>query len=183
MHERPARRVSLIVLLSLSSCVFVAPADEVRVPVSVEGVEVRVQVWGNTSSEGRFELVVSTPEGRERRVLWKDWGPAQRVSLYLTPQRALVALGGGGGAEMISVKAGSAPRWVPYPQRPKENGEDWKYLGAVDRSVRRLVYYAPADQPECIPLYGAGSSPYRRDHQDEGTCASQEAGSARGPFR
>ncbi len=162
----------LPVLASLLACSFVKPADEVTVALPLDGMMARVQVWGNTSSEGRFEILVETPKGTERRVLWEDWGPAQRASLYLTPNNWLVVMGGGGDTEMIALSSGSAPRWVPYNQRPRQGGEDWTYLGAVDRSVDHLVYYSPVHQRECIPLYGAGSSPYRKAHQDEHYCSN-----------
>jgi hypothetical protein len=150
---------------------FAAPTEEIAVPLPIDGAKARVQVWGNTSSEGRFEVVVDTPKGSERRVLWEDWGPAQRTSLYFTPSNWLVVLGGGGRAEMISLSSEAAPRCIPYLERPKQNGEGWRYLGAVDRHLDRLIYYAPSLQDECIPLYGAGSSPYRKEHQDEGSCS------------
>jgi len=72
---------------------------------------------------------------------------------------------------MIALSPKSKPHWIPYGQRPKESGNDWKYLGAVDRDGNHLVYYTPTKQQECVPLYGGGSSPYRKPHQEQHSCS------------
>jgi hypothetical protein len=161
---------ALSAALCFSGCSLFSPAEQVKVPSPIFGVSARVEVWGNTSSEGRFEFAVETPHGSEKHKLWEDWGPAQRVSIYVTPDKRFVALGGGGIAEMFAVSPQAKPEWIPYAQRPKENGENWIYLGAVDRHARHLVFYEPSQQQECVPLYGAGSSPYRQSHQNGGHC-------------
>lgn len=158
-------------LLGLASCAFFQPAEEVIVPLDVNGAAAHIQVWGNTTSEGRYEVVVTTKLGSAQHELWENWGPARRASLYLSLDDRLVVLGGGGSAEMFDLSRDTPPRWIPYDQRPKESGDDWQYLGAVDGGVDELTFYPPSVQPECIPLYGAGSSPYRRSHHDERSCA------------
>ena len=39
-------------LLGLASCAFFRPAEEVIVPLDVNGAAAHIQVWGNTTSEG-----------------------------------------------------------------------------------------------------------------------------------
>jgi hypothetical protein len=171
--RRKLLQVTMVLLLAslpLSGCFLFSPVEKVEIPVPLAGVNARIEVWGNTSSEGRFEIVVTTPSGNERHSLWEDWGPAQRVSLYLTADRRLVALGGGGIAEMIVIPLRTKPKWIPYANRPRENGDDWTYLGAIDRYRKHLLFYMPSQQKECVPLYGAGFSPYRKSHQDEHSC-------------
>ena len=161
-------------IFALSGCFLFQPADAVDIVLPFDGTAARIEVWGNTWSEGRFEVVVQTPSGTVRDVLWEDWGPAQRASLYLTPEDWLVVLGGGGVARMIDLSAGGAPRVVPSREQLRQKSELWTYLGVVDRVIEkreaRLRFFDPSTQPECIPLYGAGSSPYRIAFQDTGFC-------------
>lgn len=170
LRSQALSALSLAVALTLSGCFLFSPVEQVVVPLPLEDAIVRVEVWGNTTSEGRFEVSVQNHFGAEKHFLWDDWGPAQRASLYLAPDRRLVVLGGGGIAEMIIIPPKAQPHWLPYAERPKESGDEWKYLGAIDRDVDHLVFYAPSRQRECIPLYGAGSSPYRKSHQNEHSC-------------
>ena len=118
---------------------------------------------------------MTTKLGSAQHELWENWGPARRASLYLSLDDRLVVLGGGGLAEMFDVSRDASPRWIPYEQRPKESGDDWEYLrAAVDGGVDELTFYPPSVQTECIPLYGAGSSAYRKSHQDERSCAKYQ---------
>jgi hypothetical protein len=177
-HFGPMRSRSLsfgayvAALLGLGSCALFQPAEEVVVPIDVDGAEARIQVWGNTTSEGRYEVVVTTKLGSAKHELWENWGPARRANLYITRDERLVVLGGGGAAEMFDLSRDVHPQWMPYDQRPKESGDDWLYLGVVDGGVDELTFYPPSVQPECIPLYGAGFSSYRKSHQDERSCAN-----------
>jgi hypothetical protein len=169
----------LLLALPLSACFLIAPTDSVTVPLPGLHSKARVEVWGNTFSEGRFEIVVTSPEGSARSVLWEDWGPAQRASLYLTPDNWLVVLGGGSINEMIEIPASAPPKIVPHERRPRDAGDQWAYLGAVDRGyvggVVRLKFFSPSEQPECVPMYGEGRSPYRVQHQESRPCSSSQA--------
>lgn len=150
---------ALLLEIGLAACM----ARETVIPLPFDGSVVRIQVWQSFDSDGRYEAVVETPSGSAQHLLWNDWGPAQRANLYLTHDRRLVVIGGGGQSEMFSLPPHSPPKWVPYNQRPRESGDDWTYLGAtaVDHRV---------PQEECIALFGAGSSPYRKAHQSEHSC-------------
>lgn len=121
-----------------------------------------------------YEIVVETSYGSAEHTLWIDWGPAQRTSLYRTKDDWLVVLGGGGTAEMFMVVGTSGPRWVPYQDRPTTDGRDWTYLGAFDtysaNGYRRFRWYPTGQFGECFPMYGAGDSPYRKDHQHASSC-------------
>lgn len=155
--------------LALAGCFFFRPAEEVVVPLPVPGTEVRMQVWADTMSDGRFEAVVSSPHGSTRRLLWEDWGPAQRASLYWARDGRLIILGGGGHSEMFALSRDAPPQAIPFADQPGETGDKWRYLGAVDG--HDLAYFPPSAQRECIPLYGAGWSPYRKAHQDQHSCS------------
>ena len=111
--------------------------------------------------DGRFVAAVQNRYGTESHDLWEDWGPAQRASIYLADDGRVIVLGGGGRDARFKLPSHAAPNWIPYSERPSETGADWHYIGAVDREQGDLVFYGPTTQPECIPLYGAGFSPYR----------------------
>jgi hypothetical protein len=149
---------------------FLRPVHDVSVPLPVASAIAHVEVWGNTTSDGRFELLVENGYGEARHTLWEDWGPAQRVSLYLTPKGWLVALGGGGMDQMFDLQPDLPPRWVEDADRWAGDGADWTYIGAVDRAADSLRFYSAAEQAECVPMFGVGESPYRKAHQAEGFC-------------
>jgi len=71
-------------LFGLASCAFIQPTEEVIVPLDVNGAAAHIQVWGNTTSEGRYEVAVTTKLGSAQHELWENWGPARRASLYLS---------------------------------------------------------------------------------------------------
>jgi hypothetical protein len=142
------------------------PVEDVAVVLPVNGAVAHIQVWGNTLSDGRFELLVENGQGKLRSVLWENWGPAYRVSLYLTPDRRLVVGGGGGIVEMFEILADAPPRPVADAAWAGTDGEDWQYLGVVDRAGSTLRFFSSAEQKECLPMYTDESdSPYRKSHQ------------------
>ena len=150
------------------------PAEEVTIELPEALGVAHVQVWGNTMSEGRHELLVRTPRGSVRRVMWEDWGPAQRTSLYLTPGRHLVAIGGGSVAAVVTVDAGARPALGRLDGAERES-ERWRYLGAVDRDDRRGYFLWPPNQfRECNAEFGAGSIPYRRTAVEHDFCPSPQ---------
>lgn len=184
--RRGSAGFALLPLLT-SGCFLFAPVDRVAVQVAGTDATAIIEVWGNTTSEGRFEIVVTTPRGTVRRELWEDWGPAQRVSLYLTHRRQLVAMGGGVYTEMVAIPPDSPPKSIALATRPRDNGDDWRYLGAVDRRdahLAQLSFRSAVQEAECLPLYGEGLSPYRKSHQQSGFCDQQpdvHKNLARGP--
>lgn len=102
--------------------------------------------------------------------MWVDWGPAQRTNLYATPEKWVVAIGGGGGATIVDVSDGNAPRLVTRAETKMTRSEDWTYLGAVDSTAAGFRFVSPEEMRECIDLFGAGSSPYRIAHQAPTSC-------------
>jgi hypothetical protein len=119
---------------------------------------------------GDYYVSVRSPRGHASALMWRNWGPAHRASFYLTPERTLVVLHPGGGNTFIALE----PRPLEFrPRRLPGNDGEWRYLGAVDRDARRrsnLRFFAPDEQRECIPLLGAGSSSFRREHQLQHSC-------------
>ena len=74
---------------------WILPDETVSLPLPINEMTATIEVWGNTHSEGRLELVVNSEQGILRKTLWEDWGPAQRSSFYRTEEGWLVVLGGG----------------------------------------------------------------------------------------
>lgn len=149
---------------------FLRPVHDVLVPLPIESAVAHVEVWGNTTSDGRFELRVENHNGEARHMLWEDWGPAKRVSLYLTPKGWLVALGGGGMAEMFELRPELPPRWVDDSEQPITDGADWTYIGVVDRSDDGLRFYSPSEQQECVPTYLDERDAFYRPAYQAETC-------------
>lgn len=158
------------ILFVLVGRFWVMPGQEVAVYLPARSAVAYVQVWANSMMEGRYEVLVATQHGRLRRILWEDWGPAQRASLYLTPEGWLAILGGGGDATIIAIPENARPFEVPRTELQNVRSETWHYVGAVDRANRRLRFFSPDDQSECFPMFGEGNSPYRKAHQVEGSC-------------
>lgn len=156
--------VTLIVMTAFVAVSLCRP-EEVAVPLPIASAIARIQ-----AADGGYVIVVETSHGRLRHRLWEDWGPADRTSLYVTPEGWVVALGGGGEDTMITIAGASAPVLVDIGERRRTNSETWRYVGAVDRQDRRLRFFAPSEQAECFAMFGAGSSPYRREHQVEHFC-------------
>ena len=153
-------------LLLLTACS--SEAVGLRLP----GGGASAHVWAESEGLGeqRLMIAVQNSRGRVSRTLWVDWGPAHRVNLYLTSEGWLAALGGGGDAEMFEIPSGARPRWIPYDNRPRSDGRDWQYIGVIDQFEGKLKYFSPAQSTECLPMYGAGFSPYRKVHQAEHDC-------------
>ncbi|MFD1332497.1 hypothetical protein ACFQ4O_10855 [Methylopila musalis] len=104
-------------------------------------------------------------------LLWKNWGPATRANIYRTEENWLVVLGGGGAAEMFQTSAGGRIVPVPWSDRKRTDDRRWTYVGAADlRFKREPRFYTPQELPECFALFGAGSSPYRLEHQAPSRC-------------
>jgi hypothetical protein len=120
--RRPTSKASfgLALLLTVGGCGVLWPGNDVVVHLPIEEAVAHVETWSDLG-EGRLMLKVSTRRGSLRTDLWRDWGPAQRVSLYLTPEGWLVALGGGGTAIMVDLKSPGGPREVMWPERPGDS--------------------------------------------------------------
>jgi hypothetical protein len=155
---------TLVVVAAIVMVSFIR-SEEVVVTLPIASALARVQ-----AADGGYVIVVETPHGRIRHKLWEDWGPADRTSLYVTPEGWVVALGGGGEDTMIAITGASAPALVAARERGRTNPDAWLYIGAVDVQDRRLRFFAPSEQAECFAMFGAGASPYRKDHQAEHFC-------------
>lgn len=94
------------------------------------------------------------------------------VSLYLTPENWLAVIEAGGDDRFIKVSIDRTPILVS-PSRTIDKdmwSSKWRYLGAVIRDDDRLRLVSPKSRRECLPMLGAGDSPYRRQYQNEGSC-------------
>lgn len=128
----------------------------------------RIQKWHTFSTE-QFVLRVDSPDGTTNAVLWENWGPAHRVSLYIAPNERLIALGGGGKAQAFDVSKSKPPQQVDLVYGEDSSG--WRYIGVVDYDEQRqLRFFLPSEERECVPMYGAGQSPYRLVYQDQNNC-------------
>lgn len=141
------------------------PAAQVTVPLPVPGVSVRIEVW---SWEGQYDLVVRNGFGEIRVAMWKDWGPAQRSSLYLGPDDELFVVGGGGLA-MVVLERGAAPRLARPEERTDLDDGRWQYLGAVDNFDDGYRYAPPEEEEECVDFFGEGLR-VRAAYEAENSC-------------
>ena len=147
------------------------PAAEIAIPLEIGGAVAHVQVWGGLGHGGRYELLIETPHGRLRRVLWENWGPATNVNLYLTPEGWIATLGDGGGPAAIALFEDKAPIEVSDAEIWTSRSEAWRYLGvAVFVGSGVMELHTPDESPECVPLFGVGHGPHRAAHQTEGSC-------------
>ena len=82
-----------------------------------------------------------------------------------------MVLGGGGSADMFDLSTDGRVVPVPWSDRRRTDDRRWTYIGAADLYLKKEPrFYTPEDLPECFAMFGAGSSPYRLEHQVEGSC-------------
>jgi hypothetical protein len=161
---KPRYSVGGAVALAIAVVTIAAtPLGEARVaaavPWPVPDVHPSIQIRGG---DGTFWVEVETPHGRYAQPLWTDWGPARRANLYRTPRGTLVVIGGGWIAAIIELPAAEAPR--PGGNGELADGADWTYVGAVAAiRGRDPRFFSPSELRECIPLYGEGRVPVRRE--------------------
>ena len=157
----------LVLVLGVVRCVLSPPSAEVVVPWPNQAVSVRIQVWG--SSAPGFWVAVENAKGRLSHVLWEDWGPARQGNLYVTPAGSLAIIGGGGLATIVEIVPHAPPREMHAAQI--SDAQEWRYLGRfVLGRYGDLRFHSASEHRECIPLYGAGFVPVRKEHQVAGDC-------------
>lgn len=163
---RPSFSVGGAVALAIAIIVVaVTPLGEARVssavPWPAPDVRPSIQMRG---MDGTYWVEVETPNGRIAQALWTDWGPAGRANLYRTPRGALVVIGGGSITAIIALPASDPPKWGGAEELI--DGDEWAYVGAVASiGGRDLRFFPPSELTECIPLYGEGRVPVRREFQ------------------
>jgi hypothetical protein len=118
--------------------------------------------WDSDNDDHGVYLHVTAPTGRLRIAMKNfDWVHWARTSLYLTPQREIVALGVMDDDYLITLDPLGCSPWV------REPSADWTYLGAFDydhRSSARdgngLRFFSAAEQVECLPVGGGPVADY-----------------------
>lgn len=155
-----------LIWLAILTYANIWPAYEAAVKLPMGDATARFQAWHGLLSSAPFRLRVDTPRGSMSTELWSDWGPASDINLYQTPENWLVGIGGGGTSVIIDVMNPNGPSLVLGAKQAKTNDEDWTYLGLAAGDS-----FIPANEkPECIALFGAGYSPYRKKFQVEHLC-------------
>lgn len=150
-----------IAIVVIAAIPIEAPRVTAAVPWPALDARPSIQIRG---MDGTFWVDVETPHGRYAQALWTDWGPARLANLYRTPRGSLVVIGGGWIAAIVELPASAAPR--PGGNDEVTDGTDWTYVGAVAAvRGRDLRFYPPSELHECIPLYGEGHVPVRREFQ------------------
>jgi hypothetical protein len=171
---RWAARILILVVLSIPAAAFCWSLiwsfffqhneAAVRLPIGSNAVAY-VQEWVRWDAiDGHFWLVVKTPEGEVTTKMWEDWGPARSANLYVTPENTLVVIGAGGVDTFVRF-VGEKPELGAGPVSASEH---WIYLGAVapgGKDWRELKFYSADTHRECVDLFGAGASPYRKQFQ------------------
>jgi hypothetical protein len=137
------------------------PASEAVVTLPMANAVARFQTWAGFLKSQPFVLRVDTPHGTTSAELWTNWGPADDLALYQTPEDWLVGIGGGGESVIIDVTKKSGPRIVRGDEQKKTDNKKWKFFGYIQGGG--LV--SPHEQKECIALLGSGWSPYRKEYQ------------------
>ncbi len=146
------------------------PAAEAVVKLPMGNAVARSQSWVGFLEPQPFVLRVDTPHGSTSAKLWADWGPANDLALYRTPEDWLIGIGGGGESVIIDVMSKFGPRIVLEDEQRKTDNKEWEFLGYLYSQGGRL--HTPTEREECIALLGAGSSPYRKEHQVPHSCRS-----------
>ncbi len=149
-----------------------SPRQTVGIDLPGANAKARFEWWLGEDWIPFSRIVVENVHGKTDRRMWEDWGPASRASVYLTPENWLVVAHPGGGATAVTLNSERAPEEISYFAVKRSPSERWRFIGTVDRTRQGdLRYYSPDEVRECIPLFGAGSAPFRIDHQDQRDCA------------
>lgn len=152
--------------LAIFTYINIWPERETVVKLPMGDSVARFQVWYGLYLKPPYFLTVDTPRGSISTELWTNWGPARSINLYQTPENWLVGIGGGGASVIIDVMNPSGPKSVDRAERVRTNDENWKYLGRAYISK----FITAREKPECIELFGAGDSPYRKKFQAQSFC-------------
>jgi hypothetical protein len=94
---------------------------------------------------------------------YKPIGDPIRNNIYYTPANQIVVISQTGSDMFFDITPNRSPRDVTFKtiDRNFVNSIHWKYLGVIDRDR----FIKAKDELECIPLLGAGHSPYRVNYQ------------------
>lgn len=123
------------------------------------GEDLSVQVkWG---SEAWIVTVRNSAGSASGELGWAN--DKRRTNIYLTPSRQLVVIEQGGFAACFAVPRNGPPTALTGGMCD-EDSDRWRYVGVIEGKEFRT------DVPECIPLLGEGSSPFRRAYQRESFC-------------
>lgn len=122
-------------------------------------VTVAIETWAE--GEGRYTIKVSNDVGSTRRELWEDWGPAQRMSLYLSPEGWVVVLGGP--THAVATTTQGLPKEVPYPALFASDSGRWRFLGTA--FGRSTLFRKASEERECVDVLGSLPMPWRRYYQ------------------
>lgn len=151
--------------------------DEVAVDLPVNRARARVQWWSSSDWMPRSRLVVETASGATiESEMWADWGVASRASLYVSPENWLIVLHPAGGETVVSIPENGAPGIVPGGEINQSAPDTWQFIGTVARNQypkRGFRFYSPAEQRECIPMFGMKfemGARYRLEHQAPQDC-------------
>lgn len=162
-------QIAIVVLFSTSCSIRSVfwPSSETIVKLPMCSAVARFQEWAGFVGSRPYMLVVETPNGTTKREMLTNWGPAESLNLYRTETDWFVVIGGGGETAVFDVCAALGPRQIWGNEFPKTDGEHWEYLGVVDS---RGSLTPPKALEECIPLFGAGYTPFRKSRQAEHFC-------------
>jgi hypothetical protein len=139
------------------------PAQTAQMTVPGTSVRVTLQFYYVTDENrdsGRY-LTIETPSRRAVFFLkgW-DWAHNARTSLYFTQEGNIAVLEPAGDNDIVislaTLKSSSAHG---------VDSQSWNYLGAFDYSDRsynrKLTFFSPDQQNECIPMLGVENYPLR----------------------
>ncbi|WP_137897701.1 hypothetical protein [Sphingomonas sp. 2SG] len=160
MLMKPETGFASIVSLLLSTCM-PNPVQVVPIPTGIPEVHVTLELRVEGLDDGRYVLTVVAPKGRKSFDLWRDWGPAQRASFYLTGNDSLYVYGMGGDLLISLEKKEASGLFSTNRNIGKFNRLTLIYIGSVDRKkdTDALHFFSPDQQTECA-IYTDLATPF-----------------------
>lgn len=147
------------------------PSKSVIAPLG-NGDTVEVREWLGIAEDGYFDIIVTTAKGISRPIpLISSDLIESRFNIYRQPNGIVIITNGG-----FSFFINMSEKNIPFEEKLYGTYDDdsfrWEYIGTVVEIEENYLNYHPAAEiSECIPLLGAGSSPYRVPFQKQSRCS------------
>lgn len=144
----------LIGILLAGSIVACHGRPAVMLPDGKTSIDLSINLLGDTKT-----LTVANAQGRASASIFAV-ADRWESNLYRTARGQLVVIEAGGEEAFFSLPKDGPPRSLEGELTSQRDTDSsmWSYLGRIDSRVFH-------QGPECIDLYGEGSSPYRKAYQ------------------
>ncbi|MDM9645605.1 hypothetical protein [Rhizobium sp. S163] len=133
-----------------------------------KGTTVTVRKWFGVLDNSDFDVVVVAGRKINAGPIVDTSIADPRFNIYILPSDTIGVIGTTGVSSFIDVSNGSQPRVISSQMIDLHTSAEWRFVGTIlETEKRRLVYFPASEIAECISLLGAGSSPFRTEHQAE----------------